>query len=98
MNLSVSLLEAKQFVADRHNIHVDSVTIDAGYVAPSSYVPTEDAKRRAIHDLIDEASRVPNAEHGVYRNKIAMIKAVRTLTGWGLKDSKDAVEDAFIPF
>lgn len=33
-----------------------------------------------------------------YRNKIAMIKAVRALSGLGLKEAKDLVENALVPF
>lgn len=32
------------------------------------------------------------------RDKIQCIKDVKILTGWGLKDSKDFVEDAVVPF
>ena len=38
------------------------------------------------------------ARSGGIRNKIEMIKDVRYLTGWGLRQSKDFVEDNSIPF
>ena len=33
-----------------------------------------------------------NNPHSVTMNKIAMIKAVRAASGWGLKESKDAID------
>lgn len=52
--------------------------------------------KSALDTLIRQAA-FPATPTG-YRNKIAMIKAVRTLSGLGLKESKDLVENALVPF
>ena len=48
-----------------------------------------------VRDLIHREFKwksVPGAFNGGYYNKIHTIKAVRTMTGWGLKESKDMVD------
>jgi hypothetical protein len=55
-------------------------------ITPSTYTPPSVASRLSF---IRDAFR---RESNGYLNKIGMIKEVRTLTGWGLKDSKDFVE------
>lgn len=62
-------------------------------------VPVEDVRNvwaawefvRAAHEYVP---REPNdgSTFGLSTNKIYLIKTVRTLTKWGLKDSKDFVE------
>lgn len=47
---------------------------------------------------IDALIRAAGRESNGFRDKIGMIKAVRSLTGLGLKDAKDLVENSLVPF
>ena len=67
-------------------------------VYPGSLIPTHhdtiETRAKALQTLSEEFNR-----NGIgIGNKIALIKAVRALTGLGLKDAKDTVEKAFFPY
>lgn len=47
---------------------------------------------------IDALIRAAGRESNGFRDKIGMIKAVRSLTGLGLKEAKDLVENSLVPF
>lgn len=85
MKLTVSNIEAKSLIAEKHNLHVDDVLIDPVVPASTNNV---DICRAFLRNL---------PEATVRGNKINLIKATRTITGMGLKEAKDLVEE-FAPY
>ena len=87
MKLVLSQSEVHDIVAERYNIRVDQVEIQGLHPAPS--VPNIDnvEVRKALIALavLDGANRYSP-------NRIALIKAIRTLTGCSLKEGKDFLE------
>lgn len=85
MNIKLTKQEAigalTPILSDKLNA---DVTVDISDVNPL-YVPPDVQSRLS-------ALRIAFTKTGQYYNKIAMIKEIRTMTGWGLKDSKDFVE------
>lgn len=68
---------------------------EGGVLTGDKRVLSRDDVARHVEALIRAAQ--PNKSNG-FHDKIGMIKAVRFLTGLGLKDSKDLVENSLIPF
>lgn len=54
--------------------------------------------RRETARQIEALIRATGRESNGFRDKIGMIKAVRSLTGLGLKEAKDLVENSLVPF
>lgn len=104
MNITITLPEAKAIVAQSANSNLPShfpglspedVTIT---VPEAPKVGGPDGANAALHlrNMISLAHR-PTAG-GPHYDKIGMIKAVRALSGLGLKEAKDLVEEAMLPF
>jgi hypothetical protein len=99
MKLTITNLEARTIVSDKFSgIYADDIVIqpnpDLGLTsAIPTLFPAQVAEQ--LGNLIRAAQ--PRSV-GCYHDKIGMIKAVRTLTGYGLKESKDLVENALVPF
>ena len=89
MKLVLSQSEVHDIVAERYNIRVDQVEIQGLHPAPS--VPNIDnvEVRKALIVLATEGGEIQRWRSP---NKIALIKAIRTLTGCGLKEGKDFLE------
>lgn len=66
------------------SVNVEIADAVSGSIPP--YIPP------SVQDRLPDLTRAFQRNVGSYHNKIAMIKEIRTLTGWGLKDSKDFVE------
>jgi ribosomal protein L7/L12 len=98
MRLIVSALEAKTAIADRFNgIYAENVEIEEVTVAqPFSPIPTLFPAQ--VAEQLSKLIGGTRQNSSGYNDKIAMIKAVRTLTGYGLRESKDLVENALLPF
>jgi ribosomal protein L7/L12 len=106
MKLTVSYSEAQAIISTQigsvggNTVYAENVTIEqvGNPVSVSqspipTLFPTQVAEQ--IAKLITFSSRKVN---GQYVDKIGLIKATRTLTGYGLKESKDLVENALLPF
>lgn len=94
MKLIINRKDIIDTFAQKTGLDSNQIVIDAESVVgfqPLKESIHDPVVREAIIAIWDEAR---NAE-GDFRdvNKIALIKAVRTLTSAGLKDSKDFVED-----
>lgn len=99
MKLIVTSHEARAAIADKLNngIFVDDIEIQPDNSAPQvSPVPTFFPAQVAAE--LEKLIRAAQPWSGGHHNKIGMIKAVRTLTGYGLKESKDLIESALVPF
>lgn len=90
MNIKLSKSEAVSLIAPtlQDKFYPASVTVEIEEPAPAYPIYTPPPVQTRIPAVREAFTR--NAAG--YLNKIAMIKEVRTLTGWGLKDSKDFVE------
>lgn len=93
MKVILTNTEACNAVASHYNVHPHEVEIEG---KPLVHYPTmlQDGiacphVRDALRSLFDEGARVGRDGS---RNKIAMIKAIRTLTDCNLKEGKDFVE------
>jgi ribosomal protein L7/L12 len=102
MKVSLTYSEAQNVIANSLNansIHSEDIVIEdvPQMTVPHSAIPTLFPSQVAeqVSKLITFASRKVN---GQYVDKIGLIKAARTLTGYGLKESKDLVENALLPF
>lgn len=84
MKLVLSQSEVHDIVAERYNIRVDQVEIQGLHPAPSLPNIENAEVRKALIVLATEDRYSPN--------RIALIKAIRTLTGCGLKEGKDFLE------
>jgi len=84
VNLLTPLIQDKHDTGNFGGRPTVEVAIES--VNPPSYIPPSVQDRLSF---LRSAFR--RGENG-YLNKIGMIKEVRTLTGWGLKDAKDFVE------
>lgn len=80
MKIVLSTNEAQEFIRSHFPVSVDTVQIDA---TPLNPVQVQGVTPYLLHDMV--SGRDGN-------NKILAIKALRAMTGWGLKDSKDVVE------
>lgn len=96
MKIIVTNAEACAIVASRHSISPHQVEIEPSpFTAPKQFAPvTENGincpyVRDALRAVFDEGVRVGC---GGPRNKIAIIKAIRSLTDCTLKEGKDFVE------
>ena len=93
MKLIINRNDIIDTFAEKTGLSGDQIEIDAnsivGFQSPKDTI-TDPAVRDAIYTIWDEANK---GRDGFVVNKIALIKAVRTLTSAGLKDSKDFVED-----
>ena len=89
MNIKLSKSEAVSLIAPtlQDKFYPASVTVEIEEIAafPTYTPPPVQTRIPAVREAFTRNS-------GGYLNKIAMIKEVRALTGWGLKDSKDFVE------
>jgi ribosomal protein L7/L12 len=98
MKVSLTYSEAQNVIANHLNansIHSEDIVIEPSAPIPApSPIPTLFPAQVAAE--LDKLIRATN--RGGYADKIGMIKAVRTLTGYGLKESKDFVESALMPF
>ena len=106
MKLIVTLQEAQQMIAASlncqgiygENVEIINVTPSTTALPVSGEIVTNDGRpgsesaKHALVFLMNEAKQF--CSDGVY-NKILMIKAVRTLSGTGLKEAKDLVESVF---
>jgi hypothetical protein len=108
MTIVYSSFEARQLIAEKHNAYVDNVEIDITdkYVPPAPAYSSEGFPPLApegMNFLTQDALRVFWSEAIVHSNnrnpnRIALIKAIRTLLpGTSLKDAKDFV-DSLLPF
>lgn len=86
MKLVLSQSEVHDIVAERYNIRVDQVEIEGLHPAPSVPNIENVEVRKALTVLVAEGANRYSP------NKIALIKAIRTLTGCGLKEGKDFLE------
>jgi ribosomal protein L7/L12 len=86
MKLTVSIPEVKTLIANAHNIHVDDVLIEPAPSADNRPMPftAADTCRVFLRNIPEDTIR---------GNKIPLIKAVRTITGMGLREAKDLVEE-----
>jgi ribosomal protein L7/L12 len=98
MKLTVSYNEAANQVADKFNVPAECVVIEgvtpnrSNLLAPdgtSMFVDSESVKE-SLAAMLSEIRRVTPL--GMWTNKIALIKAVRNLTGMGPTDAKNFVE------
>jgi ribosomal protein L7/L12 len=100
MKLIVSALEAKTAIADKFSgIYAENVEIEVVTMAPTvapSPIPTLFPAQ--VAEQLSKLIVATRQNSSGCNDKIGMIKAVRTLTGLGLKESKDLVENALLPF
>lgn len=89
MKLTLTENEVKLQLAKAHNINSENIVIEYPAMQTPTYL-TPDEAYRTISNLLRATKPSP-----VYADKIGMIKAVRTLTGLGLKESKDLVESVY---
>ena len=93
MKLIINRTDIIDTFAQKTGLDANQIEIDTNSVVgfqPTKDTITDPVVRDAIYTIWNEANR---GRDGFYINKIALIKAVRTLTSAGLKDSKDFVED-----
>lgn len=91
INITMTQTEAQQFIQQNYaqvlggtlgqSMRVESVVIHPEHIT-TTFVP-----HGVTPSLLADISQAKRMN-----NKIAAIKALRTMTGWGLKDSKDLVE------
>lgn len=100
MKIILTNAEACAAVAVKHNLFADQVEIEPKPFTPlKQFAPvTEngigcDIVRGALISLFDEGARVGRDGSP---NKIALIKAIRTLTDCSLKEGKDFVEQQLL--
>ena len=84
----MTLLEASELVKDIEETFGVSAAAPAAVVAAAPGAAAEEAEEKTEFDVVLE---------GFGDNKIAVIKAVREITGLGLKEAKEAVEGAPTP-
>lgn len=106
MKIHLSRSELTRLVLNQYNLPSDTVLV-IGAAVKVKKAPEVKAKKtpevqtlrpvytcpefaRSSRDEISFNSIVANI---TCNNKIGAIKELRTMTGWGLKDAKDAVED-----
>lgn len=79
--------EIKSQLAERHNALISEITIEREIPAsaPLTGAPLAPSLERLIRLA---SSKLPSG----YYDKIGLIKEIRTITGLGLKESKDLVE------
>ena len=84
---SLTLLEASELVKEIENVFgVDtSMSVNVAAAAPVAAAPAEAVEEKTTFDIILEL--VPPEK------KIAILKIVRNVTGLGLKESKDIVDN-----
>lgn len=90
MNIKLTKDEAAKLLGPvmQDKLYPATVTVEV-VDAPGgipAYVPPP------VSERLSEIRTAFRRGEGGYLNKIGMIKEVRTVTGWGLKDSKDFVE------
>lgn len=99
MKITYTLAELRYMLADKHNAQPAEIVIEApvaptlASAAPQYPLPGHDVANQ-LEIIMTEAKKYHAPDRGFanFVNKIAMIKAVRTLTGYGLKEAKDLVE------
>ena len=84
---TLTLLEASELVSQiEETFGVDASAAGGGAMVMAAAAPTEEAEEKTEYDLmLDE---VPADK------KIAVLKVVRSITGLGLKEAKDLVDNA----
>ena len=84
---SLTLLEASELVKEIENVFgVDtSMSVNVAAIAPVAAAPAETVEEKTTFDIMLEL--VPPEK------KIAILKIVRNVTGLGLKESKDIVDN-----
>ncbi len=107
MQLIIDIAEVREMLATQHNVCLNQVeirgteiasSIAAEHVFPSHATQVLSGQKVAefLRQIMVEAyvAGQHNLDPNYPRaNKITLIKAFRTLTGCGLKESKDAVEN-----
>jgi large subunit ribosomal protein L7/L12 len=84
---SLTLLEASELVTEIENVFgVDTSMSVAAAAGPVAAAPTEAAEEKSAFDVVLDS--VPADK------KIAILKIVRNVTGLGLKESKEIVDNA----
>jgi len=84
---TLTLLEAAELVTEIEKVFGVDTSVSAAVAAPVALVaPVEQEEEKIAFDVI--LSEVPSDK------KIAILKVVRNITGLGLKESKDIVDNA----
>ncbi|MDR3307954.1 MAG: 50S ribosomal protein L7/L12 [Coriobacteriales bacterium] len=78
-------LELSELVKELEEVFGVSAAAPVAFAGPAVAAAAEEVEEKTSFDVVLE---------GFGDNKIAVIKAVRELTGLGLKEAKDAVEGA----
>jgi hypothetical protein len=100
MKIILTNAEACAIVASRHSVGAHQVEIEPKpFALPQQLAPVTEngigceVVRGALISLFDEGVNIGRCGP---RNKIALIKAIRTLTDCSLKDGKDFVEQSLL--
>ncbi len=89
MKIIMTRAEAQEFIRCNLPTSVNAEAVEILEVQPVSLPVTP--PMTSVNPVL-----LANLRYAAQRNdKIAMIKALRSMTGWGLKDSKDVVEAFF---
>lgn len=94
MKLIVNLNDIIDTFAQKTGLDPNQIEIDTNSIIgfqPLKGSITDPAVRDAIITIFNDTTRL-----GYVDNRIALIKAVRTLTSAGIKDSKDFVENVLV--
>jgi hypothetical protein len=103
MEVIIKYSEVQNLVAAKHNVRPENVIITFNYGEKlDNNPPTNDFNSlgvvQALMTIFDEGKTLAARNQDKYVSKIALVKAIRTLTNANLKEAKDLADNMVTPF